>query len=95
MPSDILVIEDDLGISGVATLYSERDRRVAAAGEGISGWRVDRWLDPVSIAPDLMLPRQHGMETCRILRKDSAVPTIMAAALVGEKDRPIGMNQGV
>ncbi len=96
VPSDILVIEDDLGISRVGSLYPERDRRrLAAAGQGISGWRVDRWLDHGLIAPDLMLPRRHGKETCRFLRGEPTVPTIMAAAWVGEKNRPIGLDLDV
>ena len=61
VPNHILVIEDDLGVSPVASLFPERDRRrVAVAGEGISGWSVARWLGPGSIALGLMLPR-HGM----------------------------------
>ena len=95
MLGDILVIEDDPGISRIIELYLERDgHRVTAVGDGLTGLRAARDSDPDLIVLDLMLPRLDGMEVCRTLREESDVPIIMATALVDEEARLAGLDLG-
>jgi DNA-binding response OmpR family regulator len=43
---------------------------------------------------DLMLPELDGIEVCRLIRRDSAVPIIMLTARVEETDMLIGLEVG-
>jgi len=43
---------------------------------------------------DLMLPELSGVEVCRILRAESAVPIIMLTARDGEVDKVVGLELG-
>ena len=43
---------------------------------------------------DLMLPKMSGMEVCRRLRSESAVPIIMLTAKGGESDGVRGLEVG-
>ena len=79
MANDILVIEDDPGITRIVRLYLERDgHTVTTASDGVSGLNAARTDSPDLIVLDLMLPRLDGMSVCRALREESDVPIIMA-----------------
>ena len=95
MSSNVLVIEDDPGITRVVRLYLEQDgHQVLTAADGLSGLQAARDSKPDLIVLDLMLPRLDGMEICRALREDSDVPIIMVTARVSEGDRLSGFDLG-
>ena len=95
MSSNVLVIEDDPGITRVVRLYLEQDgHQVLTAADGLSGLQAARDSKPDLIVLDLMLPRLDGMEICRALREDSDVPIIMVTARVSEGDRLAGFDLG-
>ena len=95
MSSNVLVIEDDPGITRVVRLYLEQDgHQVLTASDGLSGLEMARNSSPDLIVLDLMLPRLDGMEICRALREDSDVPIIMVTARVSEGDRLAGFDLG-
>ena len=95
MANDILVIEDDPGITRIVRLYLERDgHTVTTASDGVSGLNAARADSPDLIVLDLMLPRLDGMSVCRALREESDVPIIMATARVDEDDRLAGLDLG-
>lgn len=95
MSSNVLVIEDDPGITRVVRLYLEQDgHHVLTAPDGLSGLQTAREVKPDLIVLDLMLPRLDGMEICRALREDSDVPIIMVTARVSEADRLAGFDLG-
>ncbi len=95
MPHNVLVIEDDPGISRIVRLYLEQDgHQVATAGDGLAGLELARESAPDLIVLDLMLPRLDGMEICRSLRQESSVPIIMVTARVAEADRLAGLDLG-
>jgi DNA-binding response OmpR family regulator len=49
---------------------------------------------PDLVVLDLMLPGLDGLEVCRILRRESAVPIIMLTARGEEIDRVVGLELG-
>jgi two-component system response regulator RegX3 len=95
MSPRILVVEDELTIAD-ALSYALRgeghevetvedgERAIAAAGE--------RPFDLILL--DLMLPGVSGIEVCRRLRSESAVPIIVLTARDSEVDRVVGLEAG-
>jgi two-component system alkaline phosphatase synthesis response regulator PhoP len=49
---------------------------------------------PDLVILDIMLPGVDGLEVCRRLRRESAVPIIMLTAKGGEVERVVGLEQG-
>ena len=95
MASRILIIEDDPDTVRLVSLYLSRDgHKVLSAGDGLEGLRLARESDPDLVVLDLMLPRLDGVEVCRALRQDSAVPIVMVTARVEEEDRLAGLDLG-
>ena len=100
MSHNVLVIEDDPGITRVVRLYLEKDgHQVLTASDGLSGLEMARNSSPDLIVLDLMLPSIDGMEICRALRLDSDVPIsdvpiIMVTARESEGDRLAGFDLG-
>ena len=64
------------------------------AGDGRTGLALARSRRPHLIVLDLMLPRLDGMQVCRILRRESAVPIIMLTAREAHADRISGLDSG-
>ena len=91
----VLVVDDDLNVLELARLYLERDGyRVLSAADGASGLSLAREEQPSLVVLDLMLPRLSGLDVCRALRQESAVPIIMLTARVEEEDRLAGLDLG-
>ena len=93
--SKILVVDDDPNVVELVRLYLERDgHEVLTANDGVAGLELAREEQPSLIVLDLMLPRMDGMEVCRIIRTESAVPVVMLTAMVEEDDRLAGFDLG-
>jgi two-component system alkaline phosphatase synthesis response regulator PhoP len=91
----ILVVDDEPKIVKQARDYLERSGfRVVSAGDGKTALAVARHERPNLIVLDLNLPLMDGLDVCRALRKESAVPIIMLTARVDEADRLIGLELG-
>jgi DNA-binding response OmpR family regulator len=43
---------------------------------------------------DLLLPKVHGLEVCRIVRSESDLPIVVLTAMDGESDRVVGLDIG-
>jgi len=67
---------------------------VAAAGDGEAALAKVRTERPDLIVLDIMLPGTDGLEVCRRLRRESAVPIIMLTAKGGELERVVGLEHG-
>ncbi len=93
--SRVLIVEDEPAIRD-AVGYALRSEGfdVDAAADGEAGLRaaLEEMYDVVIL--DLMLPRMSGMEVCRRLRGQSAVPVIMLTAKGAELDRVLGLEIG-
>ena len=91
----VLVVDDDPNVLELARLYLERDGyQVLSAADGVSGLSLAREEQPNLVVLDLMLPRLSGLDICRALRQESAVPIIMLTARVEEEDRLAGLDLG-
>ncbi len=91
----VLVVDDDANVVELTRLYLERDGyRVVAASDGARGLALAREEQPSLVVLDVMLPSVNGLDVCRTLREESAVPIIMLTARVEEDDRLAGLDLG-
>jgi two-component system, OmpR family, response regulator MtrA len=95
MDATILLVEDDPSIREL----TERGLRgagfdVVTAGtgdEGLARFRADR---PDVVVLDVMLPGLDGLEVCRAIRAESAVPVVMLTARSDTIDVVVGLESG-
>ncbi len=91
----ILVVDDEPKLVRVVREYLEHDGyRVVSAGDGREALARFRQERPDLVVLDLMLPEIDGLEVCRRIRQDSAVPIIMLTARAEEVDELIGLELG-
>ncbi len=91
----VLIIEDEPQIVRTLRLYLEQAGFVTAAVyDGAQAMPAFRQEKPDLVLLDLNLPGQDGIDICRALRRDSAVPIIMVTARSDETDRLIGLELG-
>ncbi|HEU0243816.1 MAG TPA: response regulator transcription factor [Candidatus Limnocylindrales bacterium] len=95
MARTILVVDDETTLREtlVEALEMEGYRAVAAA-DGRAALEQFRAERPDLVLLDLMLPELSGVEVCRILRAESAVPIIMLTAKDSEVDKVVGLELG-
>jgi two-component system, OmpR family, alkaline phosphatase synthesis response regulator PhoP len=95
MAKTILVVDDERKIVTVLKGYLEQAGfLVVTAGDGQMALTTFRHARPDLVILDLMLPRIDGLDVCRILRRESAVPIIVLTARAEEADRLIGLELG-
>jgi DNA-binding response OmpR family regulator len=91
----ILLVDDEETIQKLLTFPLERDGyRVLQARDGeeaLERFRSER-VDLVLL--DLALPKLDGLEVCRRLRSESAVPILMLTARDDEIDKVLGLEIG-
>jgi DNA-binding response OmpR family regulator len=91
----VLVVDDEPLIRETVAEALEADGlRVIAAADGREALLRFRADPPDLVLLDLMLPQLSGMEVCRILRRESAVPIIMLTARDSEVDKVVGLELG-
>ena len=95
MTHTILVVDDEARIVKLVRDYLERTGFVVlSACDGETALLLARRERPDLIVLDLMLPGVDGLDVCRRLRQESAVPIIMLTARVEEADRIVGLELG-
>jgi DNA-binding response OmpR family regulator len=95
MAPRILVVEDEGAIAdaiGYALRSEGFEVEAVEDGEEALGAARERPYDLLVL--DLMLPRLSGVEVCRRLREESAVPILMLTAKDAEVDRVLGLESG-
>ncbi|MEI6286813.1 MAG: response regulator transcription factor [Bacillota bacterium] len=91
----ILLVEDDPGISNMLKEYLEsNDFEVFSAYDGEEGLALFETVQPKLVILDVQLPKIAGTEVCRIIRKTSNVPIIMATGLGADIDKILGLELG-
>jgi DNA-binding response OmpR family regulator len=95
MSKKILVVEDEKKLVTILKAYLEQAGfAVVTANDGQQALTLFRHEKPALVLLDLNLPVLDGLDVCRALRKESAVPIIMVTARVEETDRLIGLELG-
>ena len=95
MSRSVLVFDDEATLRETLAEALEQDGlRVVTAADGREALERFRAEAPDLVLLDLMLPEVSGIEICRILRRESAVPIIMLTAKDGEIDKVVGLELG-
>jgi len=95
MAQRILIVDDERKIvQGLVAYFQQAGFETLTAYDGHSALDLARREQPDLILLDLMLPEIDGLDVCRQIRRDSAVPIIMLTARVEETDTLIGLELG-
>jgi two-component system alkaline phosphatase synthesis response regulator PhoP len=95
MSKTILVIDDEPQIADICRDYlTAAGFAVTVAHDGLRGLALARKERPDLVVLDLMLPGLDGLDVCRELRRESALPIIMLTARVEESDKLVGLELG-
>jgi two-component system phosphate regulon response regulator OmpR len=95
MRGRVLVIDDDRKLCGLLSAYlGGSGFEVLTAHEADEGMRLLRSDHPDLVVLDVMLPGMDGFETCRAIRRASAVPIVMLTARGDVTDRVVGLELG-
>ncbi|WP_314389439.1 response regulator YycF [uncultured Abiotrophia sp.] len=91
----ILVVDDEKPISDIISFNLENEGyAIEKAYDGEQAIEVFEKSQPDLVILDLMLPKMDGLEVCREIRKQSAVPVIMLTAKDSEIDKVLGLELG-
>ena len=95
MARTILVVDDEPVLRETLAEALDADGfRVITAADGREALARFREHRPDLVVLDLMLPELSGIEVCRIIRAESAVPIVMLTARGAEVDRIVGLELG-
>jgi len=91
----ILIIEDERPLAEALKYTLEKEGyAVDTANDGAAGLERFRAGGIDLIVLDLMLPLMDGLEVCRRIRKESALPIIMLTAKDSDIDKVLGLELG-
>lgn len=92
----VMIVEDEPKIADLLEDYlrSQGGYDTVKVGRGDAVMKEFRDRTPDLVLLDLMLPGLDGIEVCKRLRSESAVPIIMVTARVEEIDRLLGLELG-
>jgi DNA-binding response OmpR family regulator len=91
----ILVVEDEATIAGsVAARLRKEGFAVEIVADGPTAVDRARNLLPDLVVLDVMLPGMDGLEVCREIQRDRAVPVLMLTARDSETDMLVGLGVG-
>jgi DNA-binding response OmpR family regulator len=95
MARTILVVDDEPTLRETLVDALAADGfRVVEAADGRAALERFRAEGPDLVLLDLMLPELSGIEVCRIIRAESAVPIVMLTARGSEVDKIVGLELG-
>jgi DNA-binding response OmpR family regulator len=91
----ILVVDDERSITDLLEYNLQRNGyQVVVARDGRQALRLAEAEQPDLVILDLMLPGLDGLDVCRVLRRESAIPIIMLTARDEEVERVVGLELG-
>ena len=95
MTPRILVVDDDPAINEMLTIVLEAEGfETESVTDGAEAVPMFRSYEPDLILLDLMLPGMNGVDICREIRKESAVPIVMLTAKTDTVDVVLGLESG-
>ena len=91
----VLLVEDDARLAGmVADYLGEAGFRAVIAATGSDAQRLLKGEGFDAVILDLMLPDTDGLDLCRHIRAESAIPLLMLTARGDPLDRVVGLELG-
>ena len=91
----ILIVEDEPHIVELVRYNLVQEGfQVSVAYDGAEALQKAKLDCPDLVILDLMLPYVDGLEVCRHIRRESAVPILMLTAKDGEQHRVVGLEMG-
>lgn len=91
----ILIVEDDPALRVLlGRRLQENGFKTVAAQTAPEAWRILAELPIDLVLLDVMLPGTSGLDICRAIRRDNAVPIIILSARTDETDRVLGLELG-
>lgn len=91
----LLVVDDEPSFVDALTVGLEREGfRVTVAVDGVQALEKFHADPPDLVLLDVMLPRLSGIDVCRSIRSESAIPIIMVTARSEEVDAVVGLEMG-
>ncbi|AWB81397.1 DNA-binding response regulator [Corynebacterium yudongzhengii] len=95
MAATILVVDDDPAISEMLTIVLESEGfEPIPVTDGNDAVPAFREHEPDLILLDLMLPGMNGVDICKAIRTESAVPIVMLTAKTDTVDVVLGLESG-
>ena len=95
MAARVLVIEDDPDLRPLMEqILTEPGYRVSTAATGHAGLGHFEAHQPDLVLLDLVLPDMNGLEVCRLIRAQSAVPIIILTAVTDRSVLVAGLQAG-
>lgn len=95
MAHRILLVEDDARLATMVSDYlGEAGFRVSTTASGAQAERLLQGDAFDAAILDLMLPDMDGLDLCRHIRADSAIPLLMLTARGDPLDRVVGLELG-
>ena len=92
MAPKILVVDDDPAINEMLTIVLEAEGfQTSSVTDGAEAVQTFHSFGPDLILLDLMLPGMNGIDICREIRKESAVPIVMLTAKTDTVDVVLGL----
>jgi DNA-binding response OmpR family regulator len=91
----ILLIEDDARLAAMVSDYlGEAGFRMSGTPSGAEAERLLKRDSYDAVILDLMLPDMDGLDLCRRIRTESAIPVLMLTARGDPLDRVLGLELG-
>ncbi|WP_404867985.1 response regulator transcription factor [Kitasatospora griseola] len=95
MCAHVVVAEDDPKQADLVRLYLEREgHQVVVVHDGRAALREARLGRARLLVLDVMMPVLDGLDVCRALRAESALPVLMLTARSAEDDLLLGLDLG-
>lgn len=95
MNTPILLIDDDVKLGELLSTYlSDHGFTLTVAGTARDGLKSLRGNDYDLVLLDIMLPDGDGLDVCKRIRSESAIPVLMLTARGADEDKIIGLELG-
>ena len=98
MKKKILVVDDEKDIVELISYNLEQEGfAVIKAYDGQMAWERVKTAKPDLVVLDLMIPGIHGLEVCKLIRRDATtqnLPIIMLTAKSDQVDKILGLELG-
>ncbi|MDH6711142.1 DNA-binding response OmpR family regulator [Kitasatospora sp. MAA19] len=95
MCAHVVVAEDDPKQADLIRLYLEREgHHVVVVHDGRAALEEARRGPAQLLVLDVMMPVLDGLDVCRVLRAESALPVLMLTARSAEEDLLLGLDLG-